>query len=64
MLTDQQSLILCGLLGCGIFVTGLLDILDNFIVLTVLTLIFLAIMINLIITKKAPEEEETETTEK
>lgn len=64
MLTDQQSLILCGLLGCGLFVSGLLDILDNFIVLTVLTFIFLAIIVNLIITKKASEEEETETIEK
>jgi hypothetical protein len=64
MLTDQQSLILCGLLGCGIFVAGLLDILDNFMILAVLTFIFLAIIVNLIITKKTPEEEETETTEK
>ena len=57
MLTDKQSLVLCGLLGCGIFITGLLDILDNFLVLTVLTLIFLAIIINLIITKKTTKED-------
>ena len=57
MLTDQQSLILCGLLGVGIFVTGILNILDNFLVLTILTIIFLAIVINLIIKKKSSNDD-------
>ncbi len=48
MLNDKQTLILSGLMAGGIFVTGILEILDNFIVLTVLTIIFLAIVINII----------------
>ena len=48
MITDKQSLLLCGILIGGIFAAGVLDILNNFIVLTILTIIFLAIIINLI----------------
>jgi len=51
MLTDRQSLILCGLMAVGIFVGGLLDILGNFLMLTILTIIFLAILVNLFIQK-------------
>ncbi|MGE5944221.1 MAG: hypothetical protein ACM31G_07775 [Flavobacteriales bacterium] len=58
MLTDKQSLILCGLMAMGIFVTGILDILGNFVVLTILTIIFLAIVINFF--WKHPKEEITE----
>ncbi|WP_406683145.1 hypothetical protein N1F78_10670 [Seonamhaeicola sp. MEBiC1930] len=61
MLSDKQSLILCGLMVGGIFTTGLLDILDNFLILTLLTIIFLAIILNLISTKTfIPKEEELE----
>ncbi|WP_248723863.1 hypothetical protein [Seonamhaeicola sp. ML3] len=61
MLSDNQSLLLCGLIVVGIFVTGLLGTLDNFLVLTVLTIFFLAIIINLVSTKTfAPKEEEIE----
>lgn len=49
MLNDKQSLILCGILAGGIFVTGLLNILDHFIVLTVITVLFLAIIFNLVL---------------
>jgi len=47
MLNDKQALILTGLMVVGIFVTGILDILDHYIVLTILTIIFLAIIINI-----------------
>ncbi len=47
MLSDKQSLILCGLMAGGIFVAGILEILNNFIVLTILTIIFLAVIINI-----------------
>nr|WP_158231436.1 hypothetical protein [Gaetbulibacter sp. 4G1] len=47
MLNDKQTLALSGLMAGGIFVTGILEILDNFIVLTVLTIIFLAVIINI-----------------
>ncbi len=57
MLTDKQSLILCGLLGIGIFSSGVLDILDNFITKTVLALLFLIIVANLIIANSMKKEE-------
>ncbi|MCF8274324.1 MAG: hypothetical protein K9I95_10885 [Flavobacteriaceae bacterium] len=57
MLTDKQSLILCGLLGIGIFSSGVLDILDNFITKTVLALLFLVIIANLIIANSMKKEE-------
>ena len=47
MLNDKQSLALSGLMAGGIFVAGILEILDNFIVLTILTIIFLAVIINI-----------------
>ena len=58
MLTDKQSLILCGFIAVSIFITGILDILDSIIVLTVLTLAFLAIIVNLFFWKHPIEEEE------
>ncbi|MFH6769815.1 hypothetical protein V8G56_13770 [Gaetbulibacter aquiaggeris] len=59
MLTDKQSIFLCGLLGIGIFVSGVLEILDNFITKTVLTILFIVIITNLIVTvlKKKEEKE-------
>lgn len=57
MLTDKQSLILCGFVTSGIFISGILGVLNNFIVLTILTLIFFAIIANLLYTKLNPREE-------
>ncbi|HEY5687681.1 MAG TPA: hypothetical protein VIS27_05175 [Yeosuana sp.] len=57
MLTDKQSLFLCGLLGIGIFVSGVLEILDNFITKTVLTILFIVIITNLIVTVSRKKEE-------
>ncbi|WP_303315970.1 hypothetical protein Q4Q34_13455 [Flavivirga abyssicola] len=57
MLTDKQSLLLCGLMVGGILVAGILDVLKNFIVLTILTIIFLVIVINLFYSKLNPNEE-------
>ena len=51
MLNDKQSLFLCGILAVGLFITGIFNILDNFIVLTILVLIFLSIIANIIYTK-------------
>lgn len=48
MLNDKQTLILSGLMAGGIFVTGILEILDNFIVLTLITIVFLAVIINIL----------------
>lgn len=51
MLSDKQSLGLTILMVAGIFSFGILDILDNFIVLTLMTLIFLAVVLNIIYIK-------------
>ncbi|MDO6760038.1 hypothetical protein Q4566_07485 [Tamlana sp. 2_MG-2023] len=60
MLSDKQSLILTIVMVAGIFTFGILEILDNFIVLTILTLIFSTVVINLILVQKKsrrnPEE--------
>tara|TARA_R110000868_G_scaffold91812_1_gene254385 strand:+ start:9133 stop:9303 length:171 start_codon:yes stop_codon:yes gene_type:complete len=56
MLTDKQSLILCGLLGIGIFVTGVLEVLDNFMAKTVVTITFLVIITNLIISNSIKKD--------
>jgi hypothetical protein len=63
MLSDKQSLILCGILAAGIFVTGILNILDNFIVLTVLTIIFLVIIGNLLYVQSQEKEDTSEDQE-
>ncbi len=57
MISDKQSLVLCGVMAAGLFVGGILEILDNFIVLTILTLVFSTIIINLFFLKRNPEEE-------
>ncbi|WP_298551000.1 hypothetical protein [uncultured Algibacter sp.] len=56
MLTDKQSIVLTGLMAVSIFVFGILNILDNFVVLTVLTIIFFSIVINILYSKYKPEK--------
>ena len=56
MLSDKQSLILCGILGVGIFISGLLNILNHAVVLVVLILVFIAIIANIIITHSTPNK--------
>ncbi len=51
MLSDKQSLLLCGITAGGIFVGGILDVLTNFIVLTILTIVFFTVIANLMYTK-------------
>ncbi|WNH07848.1 hypothetical protein [Thalassobellus suaedae] len=58
ILNDKQSLFLCGVMAGGIFVSGILEILTNFVVLTILTLVFFTIIINLFLTKENSKEEE------
>ena len=57
MLNDKQSLLLCGLVAGGIFIAGILDILTNFIILTILTLLFLTVIANLLYLKLNLKEE-------
>lgn len=57
MLSNKQSIALTGFMVFGIFVFGILDILDHFIVLTVLTLVFFSIIINLFYVKYTSRKE-------
>jgi len=63
MLNDKHSLALTCLMVTSIFVFGLLDILDNFLILTVLTIAFFAIVINIFYSKLRPEEPKEEQKE-
>jgi len=56
MLNDKQSLVLTGLMAASIFVFGILDILENFVVLTLLTIVFFTIVINIFYSKFNREE--------
>ncbi|SFD26125.1 hypothetical protein [Algibacter pectinivorans] len=47
MINDKQALVLTGLMVGGIFVFGVLKALDNFVVLTVLTIIFFTIVLSI-----------------
>jgi hypothetical protein len=47
MLSNTQSIILTGLMAAGLFIFGILGVLENFIVLTLMTLVFITIVFNL-----------------
>lgn len=58
MLNDKQSLMLCGFIAGLIFITGVIDILNNFVVLTILTIAFLAVIINIFYTAVNAKKED------
>jgi hypothetical protein len=58
MISNLQSLILCGILVGGIFVCGLLGLLDNYIVKTILVLIFLVILTNIFVVYSKQKKDE------
>ncbi len=51
MLSSKQSLILCAFIVVGFSVSGALGILDNYVVITVLLLAFIAVIVNLFLHK-------------
>lgn len=63
-LNDKQSITLCVIMVAGIFISGILDILNNFAVLTFLTLVFFTIILNLILSKRVSKEEQKENDSK
>ncbi|MBP1839739.1 hypothetical protein [Formosa algae] len=65
MLSDKTSFILCVLVALGFSITGILDLLDNFVVVTLLLLGFLLVVVNLFTHDKiqVDEYEKPETTE-
>jgi hypothetical protein len=64
MLSDKQSLILTGFMIGGIFIFGILEILQNFIVLTMLTIIFFTIILNMLYLKSKTKKETQEQLDK
>jgi len=50
MLTDKQSLILCGIVGVGFSVAGICGLLENYMISRIFMALFLAILINIIVT--------------
>ena len=51
MLSNKLSLILCAFVALGFCVSGALGILDNYVVITVLVLAFIAVVVNLFLHK-------------
>ncbi|AJR04856.1 hypothetical protein AW14_07525 [Siansivirga zeaxanthinifaciens CC-SAMT-1] len=51
MLTDKQSLILCGVLAVGFFVCGILELLDSLFIKGLLALLLIIILSNFFYTK-------------
>jgi len=47
-------------MGIGIFASGVLEVLDNFVTKTILTILFLIIITNLIVTLSRKKEEKEE----
>ena len=64
MLSDKQSMILTGLMTGGIFIFGVLGVLDNFIILTILTSIFFMIILNILYSKFRPKKKIEEQNDK
>jgi len=56
MSNDKLTLLSTGLLTAFFFITGMLDLLDNFIVMMMLFLGFIGIAINIIIVKSKEDE--------
>jgi preprotein translocase subunit SecG len=64
MLNDKQTLLLSGIMVSGIFIFGILNILENFVVLTVLTIVFFTILINMFYLKSKSKEDTQEQDDK
>ena len=64
MLNDKQTLLLSGIMVAGIFIFGILNILENFVVLTVLTIVFFTILINMFYLKSKSKEDTQEQGDK
>lgn len=61
MLTDRQSIILCIVVVLSFVIGGILNILDKIYIAIPILIIFLIIIINLLVTKKAPDLKEEQT---
>ncbi|MDU8886415.1 hypothetical protein RXV94_09610 [Yeosuana sp. MJ-SS3] len=52
MLSNKQSLLLCVFVSLGFCVAGILGILDNFMIASILILAFIAIIVNIVLRKR------------
>ncbi|PWK17919.1 hypothetical protein [Xanthomarina spongicola] len=57
MFTDKQSLILCAIVVFGFSISGILGILDNYVIIAVLALLFVLIVVNLVMQKPIEEKD-------
>lgn len=60
MFTDKQSLILCAIVVFGFSISGMIGILDNYVVVAVLLILFILIIINLFMKISSEEYSEEE----
>ena len=60
MLTDSQSIFICGIVMLFFIFFGVLDILDTIFIVGPIVIGFLVVVVNLIVTKRIPEAEELE----
>ncbi|MFV0572941.1 MAG: hypothetical protein ACK5M1_11000 [Xanthomarina gelatinilytica] len=58
ILTDKQSLILCAVVVLGFSISGIIGILDNYVIVAVLLVLFLLVVFNLLTNKKLFEKEQ------
>lgn len=64
MLTDKQSLYLCGFIIVGFLAAGILGMLDSYLVVGILSLAFLAVIINIFIVNPFKDEDDDESLDK
>lgn len=64
MLSDRQSILICGIVILSFVFFGILDILDTVFIAGPIVIGFLVVVVNLIVTKRIPEAEELEQIKK
>lgn len=58
MLSDKQSLYLCGIVAVGFVAAGIFNVLTSYIIIGILGLLFLIIIVNIFVVNPFEEEKE------
>ncbi|HLV40096.1 hypothetical protein [Xanthomarina sp.] len=58
ILTDKQSLLICAVVTFGFSILGIIDVLDNHVIVAVLLLLFALVVANLLSSKHLFEKDE------
>lgn len=58
ILTDKQSLLICAVVTFGFSILGIIDVLDNHVIVAVLLLLFALVVANLLSSKYLFEKDE------